>query len=283
MNPDDKIEIAKIVIQFTNTASQNTNALHGLIVTIILALIGWGISIWLQQRNLKQQQQAKINYDIYSQLVTAHKELQDAIASFSASTSAPLILMSAELIPLEIRQQFGDRALTPVVTEAECLHKGRVKYSDWVYNNLLEKDSEYFKKLSAFMYLTEDWTAPLASVEKALSVLRTEIQRQNLVMITHKDELQFYALRHGDDWREWNNDDVYNQGRAITNAVFTISSYIHDLMVIIHNELLAPYYGHKRKVRKTLDDSFQVLTKEGLVTRIEDDSDIRANAEAIIR
>jgi hypothetical protein len=282
MKPEEQIDATQVMIHTNEVYSVDSVAIIALIVTIALAAIGWAISIWLQQKNHKQEQRAKINYEIYSQLVTAHKELQDAIASFNASTQAPLILMSAELIPLEIRQRLGDRALTPVVSEEECLHKGRVKYSNWIYDEMLAKHSKYQKNLSTFMYLTEDWTAPLSSTRTALEALRSELSRLNVEIATHKGVLQRYATNNGDDWRQWNDDEVRGLGDAISAAVTNISNYISDYMVLAHNELLAPYYGHTRLVRKTYDDSYQVITKEGLVTRIEDDPKIRAYAESVI-
>lgn len=272
-----------VAIETLEVVTKDSWALYGLMATVILAFIGWGISMFLQQRNVKLQMRAQIGYDIYSQLVTAHKELQDAIATFNASTSAPLILMEAELIPLQVREQMGELALSTAVTEEECLHKGRVKYSNWLYQDMFAKYSKYREKLSAFMYLTEDWEAPLASAQHAIQVLRTELTRLDATMTVHKEELQHYAMNHGDDWREWDSEDVRRHGRAISDDVMLVSMYISDLMVIAHNELLASYYGHKRSVRKTLDDRFQVLTKEGLVTRIEDDPEIRAWAEEQLR
>ena len=254
-----------------------------LITTIFLAVFGWTITAWLQQRNVKDQQRAKISYDIYSQLVTAHKELQDTIGALSASTQAPLTLMRSKLIPLKIRHEIGDRVLTPVVTEVDCLHNSEVTYSDWIYQDLLPRNSLYLDKLSAFLYLTEDWAAPLASTEHALSVLRTEVGRLNSVIFEHMNSLQFYTLDHGHDWRKWNEDDVYGHGRAISDSVMLVGNYVSDFMVIAHNDLLAPYYGYQRKVRKTYDDSYRVLTKEGLVTRIENDPEIRARMEELIR
>ena len=54
-----------------------------------------------------EEQRAKINYDIYSQLVTAHKELQDPIASFNASTQAPLIIMKMCVVMVMQFQQLS--------------------------------------------------------------------------------------------------------------------------------------------------------------------------------
>lgn len=271
-----------VIHNLVEVSPQDSWTLYGVLATIIIAITGWFFTAWRQQKNFKQEQQAKINFDIYSQLVTAHKELQDAIGTFNASTQAPLILMSAELIPLEVQEQMGGLATTNL-TEAEALHKGRVKYSEWLYEDLLSKEGDYFDKLIRFIYLTEDWTAPLGSLQHALRALQDEVERLNASMRTHRDSLQHYARANGDDWRTWDREDVYRHGTEISSHVMTVSSYVHDFMVLVHNELLAPYYGKERRIRKTLDDSFLVLTKKGLVTRIEDDPEVRAVAEEIIR
>ena len=72
-------------------------------------------------------------------------------------------------------------------------------------------------------------------------------------------------------------------GDAISAAVMNVSNYISDYMVLAHNELLAPYYGHERLVRKTYDDSYQVITINGLEIRIEDDPVVIAAIEETIR
>ena len=281
MDEDTVTSTQAVVIETLEVVTKDSWALYGLIVTIILAATGWGISVWLQQRSINMQMRAQIGYDIYSQLVQAHKELQDTIAALNASTSAPLILMSAKMVPYEVQLNLGSQARMPALSEDGCVHKGSVKYTEWLYDELFAKYSLYQEKLSAFMYLTEDWTAPLASAEKAVEVLRQELSRLNAIMSVRKEELQNYSRNHGDDWRKWDNEDVYAHGRAISDPAVLASCYIGDLMVLAHNELLAPYYGYERGVRKTLDDGFQVLTKDGLVTRIEDDPKIRAWAEEI--
>ncbi len=283
MNPEEQVEVTKIVIHSTDASSGDFIAVIALIVTILLAVAGWIFTIWRQQRNFKQEQQAKINYEIYSQLVTLHKNLQDAIGSFNAATSPPIIQMRADLVPYEIQQQYGVLHGQKPIREHEVMFKATQRYSNWVYEELLGKHSQYMDEYVKFLYLTEDWTAPLSTTQHALSVLRKEIESLGDQIKVHLDTLQFYSGNNGDDWRNWNEDDLRSHGQSITDLVMTVSMYIHDFMVIVHNELLAPYYNHERPTRKTMDEELKVLTKEGLVVRIEDDPEIRAANEEIIR
>lgn len=40
-------------------------------------------------------------------------------------------------------------------------------------------------------------------------------------------------------------------------------------MTLIHNNLLSKYFRQKRPIRKTLDPEYKVLTKEGIVERVD--------------
>ncbi|MDF1496906.1 MAG: hypothetical protein P1P90_02500 [Patescibacteria group bacterium] len=61
----------------------------------------------------------------------------------------------------------------------------------------------------------------------------------------------------------WNN--------ATTSYAFIHDLNNHDLMVLIHNELLSSYFGHKRPTRRTLDPEYKVLTKKGIIVNLDKD------------
>ncbi|HYC34124.1 MAG TPA: hypothetical protein VEC13_00145, partial [Candidatus Paceibacterota bacterium] len=55
----------------------------------------------------------------------------------------------------------------------------------------------------------------------------------------------------------------------INEDALAMSSYLHDFMVLIHNELLSSYFKHSRSVRMTLDPNYKVLTKDGIIERLD--------------
>ena len=231
-----------------------------LIVTIFLAVSGWIVNTYLQQKNFKQEQKAKINFDIYSQLVSAHRELQNSIGPFNASATVhPLKSMNAVF---EV-DKFS-------LTEIKALRKGMKKHFDWV-DTLLASEDDYHRSLFRFLYMTQDWTAPLGSLQRASEILSEETIRLNGLQKDHTEILCLYATKNGHDWRQWSDEDIHEHGGVVSGLVGDVSSYIDDFMVLAHNELLAPYYGHERMMRETADDTQKVLTKEGLEVRLKND------------
>ena len=84
-------------------------------------------------------------------------------------------------------------------------------------------------------------------------------------------ELQSYTSKYSHDWRKWDQKEVEVKTQLIKDSSMTITTYLSDFMVLIHNELLSGYFGHKRPTRKTLDPSYKVLTKDGIVENLDHD------------
>ena len=113
-------------------------------------------------------------------------------------------------------------------------------------------------------------------------MLRLEIERIDKLICEDLKNFQMYSQSNGHDWRDWDKDTLSLLSDSIVKNCMTITCYISDFMVIIHNELLTPYYGYSRPTRKTIDPELLVLTKEGLISNIETDPEMRAKAEVII-
>ncbi len=273
------LNAAQTSLELALLHQQNFTVLIGIIVTAVLTVSGWVLSVYLQNKNVKEQQKAQINYDIYKELVIAHKSLQKALAKFSAVINPPLILMESELVPWELSNQLAENSVFKHVTLDECIEKGMLRYKKWLHDDFYPKYFNYQEELGKFGYLMSDWSAPLSSIETASKNLRTSIKETNSVFEETNKRLYNFPQKNGTDWRKWNKHEIEQIVDVATKEAHVLGSYISDYMVLAHNELLSPYYRYHREMRKTYGEDYKVLTKDGFETRIETDPKIIAEIE----
>ena len=96
-------------------------------MAIILAIAGWLIALWLQNKNTKQQLKTEIKYDIYKQFVVLHKENQDVLANLMANTNPPFIFMESSMIPFELKLKKEYKGEWIQSGEMECVFEGEKK------------------------------------------------------------------------------------------------------------------------------------------------------------
>ncbi len=153
-------------------------------------------------------------------------------------------------------------------TEQECLFEGEKKWTSFT-QELFDLYSKFSNKFLNMLYVVEDWAATLKPLlpTKDIFFRETEQLKKNI----HKQLglLQMYSSKHGHDWRTWDQKDVERITQSINEDAMAVGSYLHDFMVLIHNELLASYFGHKRPIRKTLDPKFKVLVKGAIVENVD--------------
>ena len=56
-------------------------------------------------------------------------------------------------------------------------------------------------------------------------------------------------------------------GKELSESVLNIECYLHDFIVLVHNELMAKYFKYKIETRKPKDKAYKVLTIKGFVTK----------------
>jgi len=249
------------------TLSKNIDTLT-LAVTILLAVIGWLIALWIQQRGTKQQHKIQVRYEIYKQFVQIHKEAQDAISKLGAHSSPPFILMESSMIPFQLglKKQYKDMWLP--YNEQECLFEGEQKWTSYT-QELYSHYSKFSEKFLQLLYITEDWEAALEPILPTKNILNKEVENQKRLIHTLISELSSYSSKHDHDWRKWDQKDVEIIIQKISESSMSIGTYIGDFMVLTHNELLSSYFGHERRTRKTLDPSYKVLTKDGIIENVD--------------
>lgn len=237
-------------------------------VTILLAIIGWLVALWLQKNNAKHEHKIQVRYDIYKQLLKGSQETQGKLAELGA-ISAPLILMESSMIPFNLKLKKEYKGEWIPYNEQECIYDGGKKWLDFI-RDAYDKYFSFVNDSNEMLIAFEGWEAalePLMRAQKVFSKESSKLSRQ-----IHRDigKLQMYNVEHGHDWRKWKKEEIDSIVNRIRDNSITISSYISDLMTLVHNELLANYFKYKKPIRKTLDPKYKVLTPEGLVLRLED-------------
>ncbi|MFZ2205205.1 MAG: hypothetical protein WAV23_01290 [Minisyncoccia bacterium] len=240
------------------------------LIVIILALVGWIISLFLQNINIKQQLKTEIKYDVYKQLVILHKETQDSLALFMAKARPPFILMESSMISFNLNLKKEYKGEWIPYTESDCILEGGAKWNSFIS----EMNNTYFNfgdKYVSMLYILSDWMAPIKNLNEVKDTLTKEINVIKNNISKNINILQMYSSKNDHDWRKWNKEEVEKITNDISNDAQSIGSYIGDFMVLIHNELLSEYFKYKRPIRKTFDEKYKVLTKKGIVINLETD------------
>ena len=258
-----------------------TTAAHGLlqnidvltlVSTIAIAVIGWVVALLLQRWNIRKEHQVEVRHDIYKQMVSLHRNAQDAVSQLAAHSSSPFIQMESNMIPfkLNLKKEHKNTGTWLPYTEAECLFEAEQHWNKFV-QSLFGDYFDYGKKYLSLMYVLEDWSAAIRPLLGTKQVLNDENRRLQDEILKELQTLQMYASKNGHDWRTWNQKDVEASLERIKDNCYILGSYLGDFMTLLHNQLLSGYFWYKRPIRKTLDPNFKVLTKKGIELRLEKD------------
>ncbi len=238
-----------------------------LIATIFIAIVGWIIALLIQRSNAKHEHRIQVQYDIYKELLKAAKDTQDRLNTLGA-TAAPLILMDSCMIAYELKipKKHGD--IFVPTSEIECLLDGERKWSEFTKKVF----SDYFAFTNQYIgmsYIFSGWISAISPLIKAQETLAKETDILREKVYAASQELQSCTHVHGHDWRKWDRAEIEKLITEIRDASQTIGIYIHDFMVLAHNELLSKYFDYKKPIRRTLGPEYKVLTSEGLVVSLD--------------
>lgn len=239
-----------------------------IIITIVVAIVGWIFALFMQGRNIKHQQKATIRYDIYNQFVQLHKKIQGTLSSLNAKSSPPFILMRSSMIPFELKlkKEYKDNWIE--YNEMECLLDGEKKWNSFV-QELIQANIDFNNKYIDLLYLFGDWTAVLKPLLLTKGIFSKEIEILKAEISEDLSTLQMYTSKQNHDWRTWDQEQVNKITQRIGKNSLKIGMYIGDFMTLIHNNLLSKYFRQKKPIRKTLDLEYKVLTKKGIVERVD--------------
>ncbi len=251
-----------------------------LAVTILLAVVGWLFALWLQRNNAKHEHKIQIRYDIYKQLLKSSQETQGKLGELGA-ISPPLIFMESSMDPFNLKLKKEHKGEWVPYNEHECISAGGKKWSDFI-REAINKYFAFVNQNHEMLIAFEGWEAALEPLMPAQKVFSKEVNKLNRKIHRNISKLQMYSSEHGYDWRKWNKEEIESITNCIRDDSITITTYVSDLMTLVHNELLSNYFNYQKPIRKTLDPKYKVLTHEGLILRLEDDHE-RKLKEAIER
>lgn len=240
-----------------------------LAVTILLAVIGWLVALWLQRNNAKHEHKIQVRYDIYKQLLKSSQETQGKLGELVA-ISPPLILMESSMIPFDLKLKKEYKGEWIPYNEQECISDGGQKWLDFI-RGAFDKYFAFVNQNHEMLVAFEGWEAALESLMSAQKVFSKEVNKLSRKIHRDISKLQMYNTEHGHDWRKWNKEEIESVVNRIRDNSMTITTYVSDLMTLVHNELLSNYFNYQKPIRKTLDPKCKVLTSEGLILRLEDD------------
>lgn len=220
-------------------------------IPVAIAVLGWIFTAWRQQVAMKKQHKFDIVYDIYKQFTILHGNTQEVLSKLSTSY-APFILMESSTI------------LKP---EQEGLSAGLRLWTEFVE----DRNNTYFELNDAYLSILgmfDNWEAVFKPLLDCKEILTQEVNRLKNDIHSDLTTLQLFSTTNGIDWKKWDKSEVELITKNINDNATTISLYLHDFMVMLHNESIADYFKQKRPTRKTLDSAFKVLTKKGLVVNL---------------
>ncbi len=240
-----------------------------LVVAILLAVIGWLVALWLQRNNAKHEHKIQVRYDIYKQLLKSSQETQGKLGKLGA-ISPPLILMDSSMIPFNLGLEKEYKGERIPYNEHECILEGGQKWLDFI-RDAFDKYFAFVDQNHEMLVAFDGWEAALKSLMPAQKVFSKEVDKLRRKIYEDISKLQMYSTEHGYDWRKWDKEEIESVANRVMDNSMTITTYVSDLMTLVHNELLSNYFNYQKPIRKTLDPKYKVLTSEGLVLRLEDD------------
>jgi hypothetical protein len=240
------------------------------LVILFLAVLGWGLTVWLQGRNNKENLKNQIKYDIYKQLVILYKDNNESLASLMAKTSSPFIMMESSMISYNLKLKKEYKGEWICYSEAECVLDGSKKWNLFI-GEISNSYFDFSEKYNDILYMLEAWEAPIKNLNVSKESLLLEINKIKERVYKNINILQMYSTKNGYDWRKWKKEDVEKILDDININLMNVNPYFHDFMVLVHNKLLSEYFGYSRPTRKTLDKKYKVLTEKGFVINLEKD------------
>lgn len=249
--------IATTTQAFIATINDNVDLLT-IAVTIIIAILGWFVTLILQRSNIKMQHKVNIQYDIYKQFTKLYINTQNSLSKLGARSSPPFILMESCMISFNVK----------LISEQEAVFKGNQEWTKFV-NGLFDLYNTFSDNYLLLLYLFENWLAafkPLGYPKKNLE-FQINILKENIY--NNLSTLQMYNIKHGNDWRQWKQNEVEIITQDISEAIYNIGVYLGDFMVLLHNKLLSKYFRKKRPTRKTLNPKYKVLTEKGIIKNLD--------------
>lgn len=242
----------------------------GQAITTVIAITGWWLANESQNKTIEKNMKNTIRYEFYREILSYSQRLSSSLSSLSAKLYSPISMMKALESPKELVEKGLLKNKEP---------EAGLKYFNEKNDEVFEAYSNTMENYSLFLYHLMSWQSAIPKLDETIFKYRERFENdmENL----HKDMTDARSMHYevGRDWREWDERQIKEIFEKHQYVVLNQMNFLHDLMVLIHNELISVHFSKPREIRKTMDDSFEVLTENGFEVRVEDDPDRRKHVQ----
>jgi hypothetical protein len=215
---------------------------------ILITIIGWGVIFYLQKRQIRDNAKIKI----YEELQDLKKNIDDININFAFISSGLLFL----------DMEWAENSSNPTKLKMSAFEHW-MRYT----TQLNEQISNFTFAYLNFLNHIEMWMGVMPRLKKAKNTLFTEFRKLNKKLSDH----QLYLLELEYDWKIWDQEDIKKHFKEI-NSEFDAAGtgFVDDFMVLVHNLLVSPIFGYKKRHRENFANleklkSYKILTIDGLV------------------
>lgn len=225
------------------------------IIIIVLVILGWFVVFWLGLRQQNELLKNNAKMKVYKELYELKKDVDEVGINLS-------LLFNSYSIPF-LEMEYVDKSLPLSQRNPKALEFWR-EYLDKMSKQTSAFTGAYLKLWNHI----DMWIGVMPELKKAkkeffgihLKALTNDLNK-------HHSYLQKLSLGNY-KWEEWNQENIKKESQKIGEKFDRIASaYLDDLMVEIHNSLIGPILGYKKRPRENFDKTpqrYEILTKKGI-------------------
>lgn len=228
------------------------------IIEVIVIIGGWFAVFLLNQKQQKEDLKIDKKMKVYEEFWRLRNIVSDTISKFNVYIQAgpPFLLMKSTEI------------LGNVTKNQEHILKGEqdaIKYWQNYINELIELKQNFVNEYLNLWRTYEMWLHIMPSLDTAGTILFSEF---NVISDKSQKYISFLQNLNVYKWKEWDEkqkDIIKDKHNELWEELMVLMFYTHDMMSLIHNELVTSMFDYKLPTRKPKDFRYKVLTKNGLV------------------
>jgi len=197
---------------------------------------------------------------------TAKMKVYEEISSLKETLDEMFIYLTAEL----------NTGLSIVFQSMDSVEKGvcydtrfKYPYEYWHEHTgaLDDKINAFNDHYHKFWIYTDTWMSVMPELERSKKILNSKISEVENKLRAYRRSLFKLDVTK---WKEW-KDDVIKQEKCMGEEVMKVVGYLDDFIGLVHNRLISPSFGYKRRERDLShlkkEVTYSVLTEKGIEER----------------
>jgi len=185
---------------------------------LLVAVLGWLFTVWLQNKNIKDNLKVQIKYNIYKQLVVVNKNIQ----------------VSMDKIATQVR-------FATINNFDFSLEKWNLFVS-----NLKNTYFEFFDQYYSLLCVFDDWMVALASLQLSKKTMYEILNKEQENIFQQYILLETYASNKGINLVEWDKKDINNILGKIDGSIDKIQNSINPFMSECQKELIGESFDYEK-------------------------------------